>query len=93
MRLIARQSIRPTEREVQPGVMPSIVYDGIRLENPRPAQRETVPRTYDSAPPSADETGLDVSRDLAPARGILTAVGVGIVFWCAILLALITLLP
>lgn len=87
MRLIARQSVRPTEREVQPGLMPSVVYDGIALQIPKPAQRETASRRVEVTP-TVDDGGFDVSRDLAPARGIVTAVGVGAVLWSAILFML-----
>jgi hypothetical protein len=65
--------------------MPSVVYDGIRLQIPKPSVRETSARRFETVP-HIDESGLDASRDLAPARGTVTAVGVGIALWSGILL-------
>ena len=67
--------------------MSSAIHDGLSLQIPKPTHREPAPRSFE-ATRSMDEAALEGSRDLAPARGTVTAVGVGIVLWSAILLTL-----
>lgn len=87
MRLVARQPVQPAEREVPPGLMPSVAYDGIRLQIPRPTRLESPRRRFETQA-GIDESSLDVSRDLAAARGSIGAIAIGAALWGAILLTL-----
>ena len=89
MQVTAREGARgiaahASEARAHAGPVGTTRGEALRLDSPRPA-RWPAWRPADGVQDESAAQPPGGARDLGPARGVLTAVGVGLMFWVAAL--------